>query len=174
MARIREAIREGTLWELVDERCRGHPRLLDGYRALLGHAEALESLDRASKRRFFYRGTESCLRTEVYRHHRLIRRIPVGNRVLVTFTGRVPAEYDTIFLFKPPFGPYPPDISETFPVGQSEIPSWDRDMVARGCAGIRGIMEEHGDVHMSVLCQPEWEELVRGELPGAEVLVEPL
>ncbi len=59
MARIREAIREGTLWELVDDRCRSHPRLLDGYRALLGHAESLEPLDRASKRRFFYRGSES-------------------------------------------------------------------------------------------------------------------
>ena len=50
-----------------------------------------------------------CLRTEVYRHHTLIRRIPVGSRVLVTFTGRVPPGYDTVFFFKPPFGPYPPD-----------------------------------------------------------------
>ena len=173
-ARIREAIREGTLWELVDGRCRGHPRLLDGYRALLGHAESLEAQDRASKRRFFYRGGESCLRTEVYRHHRLIRRVPVGDRVLVSFTGRVPAGYDTIFFFKPPFGPYPPDLAETFPVGQSEIPSWDREMVARGCAGIRAIMEEHGGAHLSILCQPEWRDLVRDEVRGAEVLVEPL
>jgi 7-cyano-7-deazaguanine tRNA-ribosyltransferase len=174
MARIREAIREGTLWELVDDRCRGHPRLLDGYRALLGHAESLEAMDRASKRRFFYRGSESCLRTEVYRHHRLIRRIPVGGRVLVTFTGRVPPGFDTVFFFKPPFGPYSPELSETFPVGQSEIPLWDREMVARGCAGIRAIMEEQGSVHLTILCQPLWEDLVRRDLPGAEVQVEPL
>ena len=32
IARIRQAIQDGTLWELVDERCRSHPRLLDGYR----------------------------------------------------------------------------------------------------------------------------------------------
>jgi 7-cyano-7-deazaguanine tRNA-ribosyltransferase len=174
MARIREAIREGTLWELVDHRCRSHPRLLDGYRALLGHAESLETLDRASKRRFFYRGNESCLRTEVYRHHTLIRRIPVGSRILVTFTGRVPPGYDTVFFFKPPFGPYPPHLSETFPVGQSEIPLWDREMVARGCAGIRAILEEHENLHLSILCQPEWADLVRGEIPDAEVQVEPL
>lgn len=174
MARIRESIREGTLWELVDERCRGHPRLLDGYRTFLGHAESLEMMDRASKRRFFYRGSESCLRTEVYRHHTLIRRMPVGGRVLVTFTGRVPPGYDTVFFFKPPFGPYPPDLSETFPIGQSEIPLWDREMVSRGCAGIRGIIEEHKGVELTILCQDIWADLVSGELPGAGVRVEPV
>jgi len=174
MARIRGAIREGTLWELVDERCRAHPRLLDGYRALLGHAGPLEEMDRASKRRFFYRGSESCLRTEVYRHHRLIRRIPAGKSVLVTLTGRVPTGYDTVFFFRPPFGPYPADLSETFPVGQSEIPSWDSDMVARGCAGIRALLEEHGDARLSILCQPEWAETVKREVRGAEVQVEPV
>ncbi len=37
ISRIRQAITDGTLWELVDERCRGHPQLLAGYRALLNH-----------------------------------------------------------------------------------------------------------------------------------------
>jgi 7-cyano-7-deazaguanine tRNA-ribosyltransferase len=174
MARIRESIREGTLWELVDERCRGHPRLLDGYRALLGHAGSLEAMDRASKRRFFYRGSESCLRTEVFRHHALVRRIPVRGRVLVTFTGEIPSGFDTVFFFRPPFGPYPPDLSETFPIGQSEIPSWDREMVSRGCAGIRGITEEHEDMDLTILCQGLWADLVRREIPGAEVRVEPV
>jgi 7-cyano-7-deazaguanine tRNA-ribosyltransferase len=174
MARIREAIRKGTLWELVDDRCRSHPRLLDGYRALLGHAEDLEAADRASKHRFFYRGSESCLRTEVYRHHHLLRRIPLKGRVLVSFTGRVPPGYDTLLLFKPPFGPYPAELAETFPIGQSEIPSWDREMVARGCAGISALMEEHAGIPFAVLCQPEWEHLVKRILPGAEVHIEPL
>jgi 7-cyano-7-deazaguanine tRNA-ribosyltransferase len=174
MARIREAIREGTLWELVDERCRGHPRLLDGYRALLAHAGELEPLDRATKNRFFYRGSESCLRTEVLRHHRLIGRVPVAGRVLVTLTGKALPGFDTVLLFKPPFGPYPPELAETFPVGQSEIPSWDRDMVAAGCAGIRAMMESHPGVPFTILCQPEWAELVRTELPAAEVLCGPL
>ena len=174
MARIREAIREGTLWELVDDRCRCHPRLLDGYRALLGHAESLEAMDRLSKRRFFYRGSESCLRTEVYRYHRIIRRVPAAGRVLVSFTGRVPPGYDTVLLFKPPFGPYPAELAETFPIGQSEIPSWDREMVARGCDGIRAIMEEHAGVDLTIICQLPWADLVKGELPGAEVQVEPV
>jgi 7-cyano-7-deazaguanine tRNA-ribosyltransferase len=174
MARIREAIREGTLWELVDDRCRAHPRLLDGYRALLDHAGELEALDRVSKNRFFYRGSESCRRTEVLRHHRLAGRIPVTGKVLVSLTGTVIPGFDTILFFKPPFGPYPPGLAETFPVGQSEIPSWDRDMVATGCAGVRAMMESHPGVPFTILCQPGWEDLVRGILPGAEVCREPL
>jgi len=174
MARIREAIRDGTLWELVDDRCRGHPRLLDGYRTLLAHAGELEAQDRVSKNRFFYRGSESCLRTEVHRYHRLIGRVPVNGRVLVSFTGKVITGYDTVLFFKPPFGPYPPELAETFPIGQSEIPSWDRDMVASGCAGIRAMMEGHPGTSFTILCQPEWEELVRGLLPAAEVRREPV
>ncbi|HMA05121.1 MAG TPA: tRNA guanosine(15) transglycosylase TgtA [Methanomicrobiales archaeon] len=174
MARIREAIREGTLWELVDDRCRSHPRLLDGYRALLRHGEELEQSDRASKRRFFYRGSESCLRTEVHRYHRLVGRVPAAGQVLVSLTGKVPPGYDTAFLFRPPFGPYPQELGETFPIGQSEIPSWDREMVARGCAGIRALLKDHEGIHLTVLTQPEWGDLVKGEVPGAEVLIEPL
>ncbi len=30
ISRIRQAIVDGTLWELVDERCRGHPHSLLG------------------------------------------------------------------------------------------------------------------------------------------------
>jgi 7-cyano-7-deazaguanine tRNA-ribosyltransferase len=139
MARIREAIRDGTLWELVDERCRGHPRLLDGYRTLLAHAGELEAMD----------------------------------RVLVSLTGKVLPGFDTVLFFRPPFGPYPPGLAETFPVGQSEIPSWDRDMVTSGCAGIRAMMTGHPGIPFTILCQPEWAELVKSILPGAEVRVEP-
>ena len=70
IARIRQAITDGTLWELVDERCRNHPQLLSGYRRLLQHNAELEPFDRAHKRRFFYRGDESCARTEVLRYQR--------------------------------------------------------------------------------------------------------
>ena len=95
-------------------------------------------------------------------------------RVLVTLTGKMLPGFGTVLLFKPPFGPYPPELAETFPVGQSEIPAWDRDMVAAGCAGIRAMRESHPGVPFTVLCQPEWAELVRAELPGTEVRCEPL
>ena len=44
---------------------------------------ALEASDRSTKRRFFYRGDESCRRTEVVRYHRDLARFALAGRVLV-------------------------------------------------------------------------------------------
>ncbi|KUG20880.1 archaeosine trna-ribosyltransferase type 1 [hydrocarbon metagenome] len=169
IARIRQAIVDGTLWELVDERCRSHPRLLAGYRELLLHAQDLELQDRVSKRRFFYRGSESCLRTEVIRFQQTIPRIALGKRVLISFDGKGEPGFDDILHFKPPFGPYPPELAETFPIGQSEIPDWDIDMVRCGCAGIRELINAHPDTRFAVRCGEAWADLVSREVPLAEV-----
>ena len=172
IARIRQAIIDGTLWELVDERCRGHPELLRGYRALLGHGGQLTERDRVSKRRFFYRGSESCRRTEVLRYHTLIPRFAAGRHVLVSFdrtTGDQGIQFDTVFWFRPPFGPYPPGLKETFPIGQSELPDWDDEMVRTGCRGIRALLRSNPDCDVTVRCGPEWESLVHQELPEVRI-----
>ena len=169
IARIRQAIQDGTLWEVVDERCRSHPRLLAGYRKLLAHTAELERYDNVSKRRFFYCGSETCRRTEVLRYHEVIPRISVGEQVLVSFDGRQAPGFDTVLNFKPPFGPYPVELAETFPIGQSEVPDWDADMVRSGCAGIRALMEGHPESRFAIRCSDAWAEIVREEVPGAEV-----
>ncbi len=150
IARIRQAIIDGTLWELIDERCRNHPLLLSGYRELLHHTGTLEAHDRVSKRRFFYRGDESCARTEVLRYQRSLDRLRLGARVLVACDGRVREGYDDVLLYKPPFGPYPPELSETFPLGQSEIPDWDPAMVRQGCRGIQALVAGHPESQVTV------------------------
>jgi len=170
IARIRQAIADGTLWELVDERCRGHPQLLSGYRALLGHAPALEEHDRVAKRRFFYRGDESCRRTEVLRYQRMLSRVPLGKNVLVAFEGGKREGYDTTLLFRPPFGPYPVELKETFPIGPSEIPEWDEAMVRQGCRGIRIIRESNPQSTITVSCGGQWAPIVRQELGDGGVI----
>ncbi len=173
ISRIRQAISDGVLWELVDERCRSHPRLLRGYRTLLSYTEELETRDRVSKRRFFYRGDESCRRTEVLRYQQSIHRFLVGTRVLVTFDrlppGGVP-DYDTVLLFRPPFGPYPVELKETFPIGQCELPEWDEEMVVTGCKGIRALIDANPGSTVTVRCGSEWSAIVAMELP--EVTIE--
>lgn len=172
ISRIRQAISDGVLWELVDERCRSHPQLLRGYRTLLSHGGELGTRDRISKRRFFYRGDESCLRTEVLRYHAMVPRFLVGPRVLVTFdrapSGQVEG-YDTVFLFRPPFGPYPIELKETFPIGQCELPEWDEHMVITGCRGIRVLYEANPGISVTVRCDREWALIVSRELPGVQV-----
>ncbi|MCU0631716.1 MAG: tRNA guanosine(15) transglycosylase TgtA [Methanolinea sp.] len=170
MARIRQAIQDGVLWELVDERCRSHPLLLKGYRALLRHAGTLERSDRVSKRRFFYRGTESSSRTEVIRYQALLDRLALPPRVLVAMDRTEGTGFDLVLPFRPPFGPYPQELQETFPIGQSEIPDWDEDMVTSGCRGIRRLIETHPRCTVAISCPPEWRCVVEREVPGAEVI----
>ena len=169
ISRIRQAIFDGTLWELVDERCRGHPQLLAGYRAFLNRTESLEKYDRVAKRRFFYRGDESCSRTEVFRYQQMLSRLHLGEYVLVAFDGGMRDEFSDTLFFKPPFGPYPKELNETFPIGPSEIPEWDDAMVRKGCRGIKMLTESHPDSQFVVSCNPCWEPIVRQELGDIDV-----
>lgn len=169
MSHIRQAIDEGTLWELVDDRCRSHPQLLRGYRELLHYRERLAMEDRVSKHRFFYRGEESCYRTEVVTYQDRLSRIPLSGSVLIAMDGNPREGYDTVLSFKPPFGPYPPALGETFPIGQSEIPDWDAVMVQQGCRGIARLIRENPGCHFTVYTCPEWHTLVCKELPEIEV-----
>ncbi len=173
IARIRQAISDGTLWELVDERCRGHPQLLAGYRALLNHTADLEMHDRVSKRRFFYRGDESCRRTEVLRYQQQLCRLPVGKTILVAFEGGERDAFDTTLFFKPPFGPYPGELKETFPIGPSEIPEWDEAMVRQGCRGIRILQESHPKSRLTIACSPRWKPVVQDVLGDIGVTHDP-
>jgi 7-cyano-7-deazaguanine tRNA-ribosyltransferase len=170
IARVRQAIADGVLFGLVDERCRSHPLLLDGYRTFLGHGESLEKRDRVSKRRFFYRGQESCLRTEVIRYHMLLKRLDLPPRVVISLDGKSRDGFDLTLLFKPPFGPYHPALCETFPIGQCELPGWDREMVSAGCRGIKVLMDSHPETSVSVSCPPEWLDQIVAELPGVQVV----
>ena len=104
------------------------------------------------------------------RFREVIPRIPLGDRVLVSFDGREVPGFDTVLNFKPPFGPYPAELAETFPIGQSEVPEWDDDMVRSGCAGIRALMKAHPEKRFVVLCGEAWARLVSEEVPDAEVV----
>ncbi|AGB02697.1 tRNA guanosine(15) transglycosylase TgtA [Methanoregula formicica] len=170
ISRVRQAIVDGTLWELVDERCRGHPRLLDGYRELLTHAPALAAHDRVSKRRFFYRGDESCQRTEVLRYQQQLARLRLGKNVLVVIDGKVQGGYDDTLFFRPPFGPYPAELRETFPIGPCETPDWDAAMVHQGCRGIRALAESHPKSRIVIAAGPAWAGLIREELAEMETV----
>ena len=171
ISRIRQAIADGTLWELVDDRCRNHPQLLSGYRRLLSRAADLEPYDRATKRRFFYRGDESCARTEVLRYQRQLARLRLGKNVIIACDNKEHEGYDDILLFKPPFGPYPAALKETFPIGPAEIPEWDEAMVRQGCRGIRMLAKSHKECRVAVSGLANWEEIFSGEVGDSAELI---
>lgn len=101
--RIKQAISEGTLWELLEERARGHPALAQAFVRMAKHKKYLESLDPYTKKRFFYLSKESANRVELYRH----KQSKCSSR-----------NYIDAF----PFKRVPCEIVERYPFGQTELP----------------------------------------------------
>ncbi|WP_136688193.1 tRNA guanosine(15) transglycosylase TgtA [Halorhabdus amylolytica] len=122
MRRIKQAIRRGNLLELVEARARAHPAVLDGYRALLEHADQLETTDPASKDAFFYLSGESAGRPEVRRHHdRLAELSPPDDLLLTVDPAASDEEFEEIWEVYPPFGPVPRGLDQTYPL-TAEVP----------------------------------------------------
>lgn len=146
---IRQAIIQGSLWELVEQRCRAHPFLLEALRTLKNYSEDLEKYDPPYKKSaFFYSGPESLNRPEVYRHLKKLDRIPNKKSVLILPRSRKPYSeylYDIprrYYMFKGneeitdipvydmqitvvdvPFGLIPLELDQVYPLAQNESPS---------------------------------------------------
>ncbi|WP_458403485.1 tRNA guanosine(15) transglycosylase TgtA [Methanobrevibacter sp.] len=142
---IRQAIHEGSLMELVEERCRAHPALLDAVRHLGNYSQDLEKYDpRSKKSAFFYTGPESLCRSEVLRHMQKLREMPKKRDLIILPPSRKPyskfisgklgefyiygAEQefdpeDTDFMvIDIPFGLIPLEIDEVYPLSQNAAP----------------------------------------------------
>lgn len=120
---VKQAIHEGSLWELVEQRCRAHPQLLMGLKHMLSqHSGWIEELQPLSRSTFFYSGPESSQRPEIIRHRNKLKNLNIGGKVLVR-KKRLENEdqFDWVFDFKPPFGPYPLELKETFPFNAEVI-----------------------------------------------------
>lgn len=147
---IRQSIAEGVLWELVEERSRSHPYLLEALRNLKGYTSKLEKYDPIYKKSaFFYTGPESLNRPGVHRHLKRVDRLPSFNRILLLPPSRKPysrninqnlnkfysnldnLELDqisdsrnlTVSVVDVPFVLIPLEIEEVYPLNQNESPS---------------------------------------------------
>jgi 7-cyano-7-deazaguanine tRNA-ribosyltransferase len=151
MRRVREAVRSGNLLELVEQRCHGHPHLLDGLRRLGAHAETVERYDPVSKSSFFYLGNPR--RPEVVRHHERLNRFEVGNEVLIT-AGK--AQGRDCFVLRPPFGPFPPGLSKTYPLNAETPDEPDEAALDSALRGVERLSEVNPETTVT-LEHPGWE-----------------
>ncbi|RZN37904.1 MAG: tRNA guanosine(15) transglycosylase TgtA [Methanophagales archaeon ANME-1-THS] len=126
---VKQSIVERSLWELCDRRCRAYPALLDALKQMTKYSAWIEHYDAVTKHTFFYLGESSAQRPEVLRYANRLNRFTISGKVLLTTIplshGKVSAEqeqFDHLFFVKPPFGPCPLGLEESYPVGQSEIP----------------------------------------------------
>lgn len=104
---IRQAIRENSLWELVQQRARAHPKLLEALIFILKKYRKyfLQNDLVTKKSAFFYGGKESLLRPEVLR----------AKEKLKVIKGKK-------YFFKQPFGKIPVELKSVYPFGQSIVP----------------------------------------------------
>ncbi|MBI4344044.1 MAG: tRNA guanosine(15) transglycosylase TgtA [Euryarchaeota archaeon] len=127
--RVRQAIHEGSLWALVEQRARSHPRLLEALTAALGY-EVLERSDPVTKGSpFFYSGEESLQRPEVRRHFLRLRELDTQGRELVLLPegrrspGPASGKKYHICRASPVFGVVPQELEDVYPLGSYEGPS---------------------------------------------------
>ncbi len=171
---IRQAIHEGSLMELVEERCRAHPALLDAVRQLKNYNESFEEYDpRSKKSAFFYTGPESLGRPEVLRHHEKLRQMPKKRDLIVLPPSRKPYskfisgklgqfhvcgsrhELDLdnadFMVLDIPFGLVPLEIDELYPLSQNAAPKIP-DSDSR--AYLKDFLEEFVGEYEQVLIHP--------------------
>ena len=127
MRTVKQSVVEGSLWELCERRCRAHPALFAALKRITRYSALIERYDPITKHPFFYLSECSAHRPEVLRYSKRLSRFRFSGNVLLT-TSRYPGlEYEGMFdhllLVKPPFGPYPIELGESYPVGQAEIPA---------------------------------------------------
>ncbi|MDD1777804.1 MAG: tRNA guanosine(15) transglycosylase TgtA [Candidatus Helarchaeota archaeon] len=145
--RIHVALRENCLWELVQERVRAHPALIEALNLVLSkYPEFFLKYDPVIKKSgFFYTGPESLLRPEVKRHMKKIVETyapPAETQILLL----VPDLEDNfhpsslfqqcselvrqlphkgiihLCIYSPLFGIIPEDLKEIYPLSQHEYP----------------------------------------------------
>jgi len=171
---IRQAIQEGSLMELVEERCRAHPALLDARRQLGKYTEELEKYEpRSKKSAFFYTGPESLLRPEVSRHMQKLREMPKKRDLVILSPTRKPyskfisgklgefyvcgdkheidLENADFMVLDIPFGLIPLEIDEVYPLSQNDAP---RIPDADGKAFIKEFVLEFMENYSQVLIHP--------------------
>lgn len=149
--KIKQAIYDGSLMELVEQRCRVHPYLLDALRNLKNYTSTIEEYDPSTKNSaFFYSGPESLQRAEIYRHLSRLNRIPSKKNLLLLPRTRKPysknlnqnfgrfylkhvkgdaLEYSEdlwkdlrVAVVDVPFSVIPLEIDEVYPLAQNESP----------------------------------------------------
>ncbi|MGB7124659.1 MAG: tRNA guanosine(15) transglycosylase TgtA [Thermoplasmata archaeon] len=130
VGRVRQAIREGTLWELAERRASGHPALRAGLDEAKRHPEVFLPTEPESRRAFREVTTGSSQRPAVVRFHRHVeqyaRDLPLPERLTRVplrpeYLGRIPTHDRSgaaiAWRCDTPLGPVPLELTDLYPVG---------------------------------------------------------
>ncbi|PUA33127.1 MAG: hypothetical protein B7O98_01425 [Zestosphaera tikiterensis] len=146
LKRTKTAIKEGRLWELIEERARSHPALREAFNEFIKYVEWVERLDSRFKgdaHAIFLYDVTSYYRTELIRHRRnVLKRLKLKEgRTYVLLPGHpkekpfressllkkafdrgLVKESDEVLIYIPFFDIIPLDIDQAYPYAQFEMP----------------------------------------------------
>jgi 7-cyano-7-deazaguanine tRNA-ribosyltransferase len=130
IGRVRQAIREGTLWELAERRAVAHPALRAGLARARHHVETFLPTEPASRRAFREITADSRERPAVHRFRRRVdeyaREVALPQRIhrvplRPEYLGRIPttdrAGTELVWRCDTPLGFLPLELTELYPVG---------------------------------------------------------
>lgn len=167
---IKQAIKENSLFELVEKRVRAHPNMLAGWRQVKHYWELLEKADPKMKRKFLYTGIDSLYRPAVRRHVKAIKNVELPEEVLVSTDFGI---YANIYL-RPVFGPVPAEMLETYPAGHAEIPEEDvveEEALKAASEALMELMNSHPEKRFKVYVSKVWMKHLQNLPPNGELNV---
>ena len=147
---VKQAIREGNLFELLERRARSHPAMVDGYRELLDDAAALERSDPVSKGTFFHLSADSSRRPEIHRHHERLQRLDVEGESVLLSEGDDNRRFDETWRLKAPFGPLPPALSDSYPLTVERPERLGRAAYEAAAEGVGRLVEANPETAFTV------------------------
>ncbi|WP_406655674.1 tRNA guanosine(15) transglycosylase TgtA [Methanolobus sp. ZRKC2] len=151
---VKQAIWEGNLLELVEQRCRSHPRMLEALKQMYTYSPRIEELDPASKSTFFYCGPESSKRPEVLRFAKQLDRFTITGSTLIRSTPvKSEKEYDNVLIFKPPFGAYPQELAEIYPLNAEVVRTPDYESLEQAYLNTIRLVELNPEAEFTFVMQ---------------------
>jgi 7-cyano-7-deazaguanine tRNA-ribosyltransferase len=183
LKRIKQAIRNGRLWELTEMRVHAHPALLSALKRLKGHADFLETYSPTIKSSgFFYFDSVGLARPEIthYKNRLLNNFTPPANaktllllpqtrnkpfhkapemkkiRQLLRILGPELADKVHVAVFCAPFGVVPFELDEVYPLSQHETAlPLDRETISYVAAQTAEYVKKMPYISVTLLNDPK-------------------
>lgn len=179
----KQAIKEGRLWELVEETSRAHPSLYKAFQVFASKGEWLELYDPRTKgvvRGIFLYDELSLNRPELVRHRRFVEKHyqPPPAEILVLLPGdprdkpytqsriyrkaRKRWGDDAHYVFYTPFyGIVPEELALTYPYSQFEAPvNPAKTVLVEMWSSLKKFLKRHGELYTRVVFvytqEPSW------------------
>ncbi len=168
---IKQAIKENSLFELVEKRVRAHPHLLAGWRLIKEYSDLVEEFDPRIKRRFLYCGVESTYRPAVRRHAEAMLNIELeGEEITISTDFGVLAD----FYLRPVFGPVAAEMLEVYPAGHAEMPEakyMEKEALELAVENLRKFLAANPEKRFKIFVNEEWIEFMKDLPENGEVYV---